>query len=708
MQPCIATVWQVGAGEPGLDRLPLDRELVLDGELFGDRDHSISSAANAPRLISISSRRVRLVIPAHCATGAVVVQHMNFDALHRRISSGQVGDPRTHAAELGRSLLVARGPHSALALLRAASREPHRSDSRGRDAYRAARLVTLPPTVKVLGPTEIELVAPAIVIVGSGAVAIAPGITVFPDSGVNIVDHCRRLHLPNMGGISNLEHHLAPLDRDEPSGQLRVAGHPEAIWVADLPQVAKAVLDRVSQNAWFAPALVDDREARLCLYYTRADGSAAGILSPSDIPSWLTQLHALGEAPKASVCSHAPQSSSGCPVLTRVPARTSSPTRSAEIRAPEASVTLPAPVHFGELQTHYAQFGKALCYLESMRNVDLGVLLLGESGTGKEHLAREIHARSKRCSGPFHAINISSLTDTLIENDLFGHIKGAFTGTHNCRDGAFVTAHGGTLLLDEIADAPLRVQLALLRVLETRMIRPMGADRERAVDVRVIAATSRDLVQLVSEGKFREDLYHRIAETTLVLPPLRERPLDLEHIASLLLTSLKCPLNLTADALVLLQQQPWSGNVRGLRSALRQVVQLAEGSKAIGAEHIALLPSLEPLGAAVAAPAPATPVSFPADVRNLGEALWRGGKLPLQSVSGYERRAFHRAALIYLAVERGKNALTAALLAQWARLFGERWSQTENQRGLRDVMRLLGATARNDAARRWLLGIVET
>jgi transcriptional regulator of acetoin/glycerol metabolism len=245
----------------------------------------------------------------------------------------------------------------------------------------------------------------------------------------------------------------------------------------------------------------------------------------------------------------------------------------------------------------------------------------------------------------------------------------------------------------------------------------MGSDRERAVDVRVIAATSRDLVQLVREGKFREDLYHRIAETVLTLPPLRERPLDLEHIAKLLLKTLKCPLPLAADALVLLQQQPWSGNVRALRSILRQAAELAQGSTYIRAEHIARLPTLESFGAdagsaaagpsVVETPVVETPVAFPQLVRNVGEALLRSGQLPALPVSGYERRALHRAALIYLAVERGKNALTAALLNQWVQLFGARWSQSENQRGLRDVMRLLGAAFRNDAARRWVLAIVE-
>jgi transcriptional regulator with GAF, ATPase, and Fis domain len=163
------------------------------------------------------------------------------------------------------------------------------------------------------------------------------------------------------------------------------------------------------------------------------------------------------------------------------------------------------------------------------------------------------------------AVNCSALSAELIESELFGHKRGAFTGAHGDRDGAFVGADGGTLLLDEIGDAPPRVQLALLRALETRRIKPVGSDSERAVDVRVLAATSRDVRAMMDSGEFREDLYYRLAEGSLSLPPLRNRPEDIPSLASHLLTSLAPNISLSTQAELALTQNQWPGNVRELK-----------------------------------------------------------------------------------------------------------------------------------------------
>jgi two-component system, NtrC family, response regulator GlrR len=261
----------------------------------------------------------------------------------------------------------------------------------------------------------------------------------------------------------------------------------------------------------------------------------------------------------------------------------SSPTSPpADILAPRSERR---PITLNEVRTAHAGYAIVLGHIARMVDTDLSILILGESGTGKEHLARAIHAQSKRAAGPFFPVNLSCMTESLIESELFGHVKGAFTGTESSRDGAFVSASGGTLFLDEFGDAPLRVQLALLRVLENRTVRPVGADRERAVDVRIIAATSRNLRTLILEERFREDLYQRVADLPVTIPPLRERASDVPYIARTILKSLGSNATLAEDALSFLRAQLWRGNVRALKRALRRAIELAEGSPVIRQRH---------------------------------------------------------------------------------------------------------------------------
>jgi two-component system NtrC family response regulator len=202
---------------------------------------------------------------------------------------------------------------------------------------------------------------------------------------------------------------------------------------------------------------------------------------------------------------------------------------------------------------------------------DASVLILGESGTGKELLARALHYNSPRARGPFVSVNVASIPAPLVEAELFGVVKGAFTGAVADREGLFRRADGGTLFLDEIGEMPSGTQATLLRVLERLEVRPVGGDREETVDVRVLAATNRDLAAAVEEGAFRRDLYHRLAVLTLRLPPLRERVGDLELLVAHFLEKHGAPgVIVEPDAMRALAGWPWPGNVRELENELRR------------------------------------------------------------------------------------------------------------------------------------------
>ncbi|MCX6539330.1 MAG: sigma-54 dependent transcriptional regulator [Acidobacteria bacterium] len=211
------------------------------------------------------------------------------------------------------------------------------------------------------------------------------------------------------------------------------------------------------------------------------------------------------------------------------------------------------------------------------------VLILGESGTGKELLARAIHAESPRQSAPFVAVSCAALTETLLESELFGHEKGSFTGAVNRRKGKFESAHGGTLFLDEIGDISPKLQLDLLRVLEERKFFRVGGSEPVEVDVRIIAATNRDLRKASETGQFRDDLYYRLNVIPMTLPPLRERledvPLLVEHFLEHLNLEMSHRVEeVSADALSALMRYDWPGNVRELRNVLERGMVVAKGS----------------------------------------------------------------------------------------------------------------------------------
>jgi len=221
--------------------------------------------------------------------------------------------------------------------------------------------------------------------------------------------------------------------------------------------------------------------------------------------------------------------------------------------------------------------------LNKVARTDATVLLIGESGTGKEVAARTLHAGSPRADGPFVAINCAALSSTLLESELFGHEKGAFTGAHARRRGKLELAEGGTFFLDEVGELDPTLQAKLLRVLQERTFERVGGGQTIYADVRVIAATNRDLQVMIAEGSFREDLFHRLAVFPVVLPPLRERTEDIRPLAEHLLAD-SCArlgrgaLRLSRDALAYLESAPWPGNVRELANALERAVILADGT----------------------------------------------------------------------------------------------------------------------------------
>src|SRR5579885_3648556 len=212
------------------------------------------------------------------------------------------------------------------------------------------------------------------------------------------------------------------------------------------------------------------------------------------------------------------------------------------------------------------------------------VLLAGESGTGKELIARALHFRSRRQQNPFIPVNCAAIPDNLLESELFGHVKGAFTDARQSKTGLFQAARGGTLFLDEVGEMPLLLQAKLLRVIEDKRVRPVGATGETPVDVRVVSATNTDLEEAISAGRFRADLYYRLATVTLVLPPLRERPEDImplvKHFLARAAAEAGRPIpEVTAEAVACLTHYPWPGNIRELQNAISRAVILCRNDR---------------------------------------------------------------------------------------------------------------------------------
>lgn len=252
-----------------------------------------------------------------------------------------------------------------------------------------------------------------------------------------------------------------------------------------------------------------------------------------------------------------------------------------------------------ELERHYdfshiigesPAIKKIISEVKKIANAKSNVLLLGETGTGKELIARAIHYSSSRSARPFIPINCSAIPENLLESELFGHVKGAFTGAVSSKRGLFEEANGGTVFLDEIGELSPRLQAKLLRVIEDQEIRPIGSNRSTKVDIRFISATNRDLLQLVKEGKFREDLFYRINVITIQLPPLRERGEDLVLLINFFIEKYsrehgKKIEKINDDVIEILKRYHWPGNIRELQNIIERAVLISDDG-IIKKEHL--------------------------------------------------------------------------------------------------------------------------
>jgi transcriptional regulator with GAF, ATPase, and Fis domain len=305
--------------------------------------------------------------------------------------------------------------------------------------------------------------------------------------------------------------------------------------------------------------------------------------------------------------------------------------------ADEIDVPLSPLDRFGSLHGTSSAMRRVFSLLERIAATDTTLLIEAETGTGKDLAAEAVHEAGPRASAPYIVFDCSSVSSSLIESELFGHVKGAFTGANTDRAGAFEAADGGTLFLDEIGELPLDLQPKLLRALENREVRRIGANQRRAVDVRVIAATNRSLATEVERGRFREDLYYRIAVVRIALPPLRERPEDIPLLARHFAKGRDLPAHVIDE----LRTRTWPGNVRELRNAVERALSLGF-----------------PVSSKTA-PVAAAPVAIDLSV-------------PLKDARDAMLEAFERAYLKAALAQTGGNATRAAQIAGVSRKFVQR------------------------------------
>src|SRR3954469_20171494 len=255
-----------------------------------------------------------------------------------------------------------------------------------------------------------------------------------------------------------------------------------------------------------------------------------------------------------------------------------------QLKNRELSSKLEGMTHYAELTGQSEPMREVYSIIDAVASSTASVLILGESGTGKELVARAVHSKSERAKGPFFALNCAALPKEILENELFGHEKGAFTGSTNEKPGAFEMASGGTIFLDEVAEMSPDIQVKLLRALETRQVRRLGGKKEIQVDIRIVAATNKDLQKALAEGELREDLYYRLAVVQIDLPPLRERSQDVQLLATEFLSryatqNSKQISDFDTAAWDWILSYQWPGNVRELKNAVERAVIMARGEK---------------------------------------------------------------------------------------------------------------------------------
>jgi len=246
---------------------------------------------------------------------------------------------------------------------------------------------------------------------------------------------------------------------------------------------------------------------------------------------------------------------------------------------------------FGDQTPLSPAMADVVAQLKRLARTDVTLTLIGETGTGKDVLAHGVHEASPRARAPFVVFDCGAVPPNLVESELFGHERGAFTGAHSERAGAFERGRGGTLFLDEIGELPIDLQPRLLRALENRTVRRVGGGRDRPVDVRIIAATNRDLGMLVASKHFRPDLYFRLAAAVVHVPPLRDRVEDIPHLARQLLAELgRRGIRMSAETVARLQSHVWPGNVRELKNVLAYALAFVEEGGALEAHHVRFVP----------------------------------------------------------------------------------------------------------------------
>ena len=332
-----------------------------------------------------------------------------------------------------------------------------------------------------------------------------------------------------------------------------------------------------------------------------------------------------------------------------------------------------------EVETRY-QFQNLICNSEVMQQLahllekvsrsDVSILVTGETGTGKSMVARAVHYASTRSSKPFVTVDCGALPENLLESELFGHLKGAFSGAVHDRTGLIEEADGGTLFLDEISNTTLDLQAKLLRVLQEGEIRKVGENKPRKVDVRVLAATNSPIREAVEDGTFREDLFYRLNVVPVEMPPLRERKEDISTLAMLFLEK-ACErsgrelMSFTEEAMGLLEAAPWRGNVRELENSVEKLVILTEGERIDGESLGAILPGLAgdgapPRPAAETTPAPSAPAADELPELDDFDRQWQEAerRYLLELV---EKAAWNLSAAGRLAGVRNRNTLVSRL-----------------------------------------------
>jgi len=351
---------------------------------------------------------------------------------------------------------------------------------------------------------------------------------------------------------------------------------------------AQSVADLRLRSVLCMPLRVGDRVLG-CLYLDHrfqakvfSEGDLPWLMAFADQGAIVVHLHQLLAENRAQSAALAQQNRS---LQATVEAQAEAIALPAE-RLTRSSLKNSFPAIIGES----AALLRDLRVLDRVAATELPVLLTGESGTGKELAAKALHANGLRRNGQFVAVNVAAVASGVMESELFGHSKGAFTGADRDRLGLLRQAHGGTLFLDEVTEMPVELQAKLLRVLEQRRVRPVGGDREHDLDVRIVAATNRDPKRAVAEGRLREDLYFRLAVVTVNLPPLRERPEDIlplaEHfMAQHAAANNELPRRITPELAAALRSRAWPGNVRQLQNELLRLAALSEGD-ALGPEML--------------------------------------------------------------------------------------------------------------------------